>query len=34
MKYIVETEKTVEQAVADLQKAVKKHNLSLFNIRS
>jgi uncharacterized protein (DUF302 family) len=34
MKYIVETEKTVEQAVADLQKAVKKHNFGILHIHN
>jgi uncharacterized protein (DUF302 family) len=34
MKYIVETEKTVEQAVADLQEAVKKHNFGILHIHN
>ena len=32
MKYIVETEKSVEQAVTDLQEAVKKHDFGVLNI--
>ena len=34
MKYIVETEKTVDQAVADLQAAVKKHNFGVLHIHN
>ncbi|MBU0640925.1 MAG: DUF302 domain-containing protein, partial [Planctomycetes bacterium] len=34
MKYIVETEKTVEQAVADLQEAVKRHNFGVLHIHN
>ena len=34
MKYIVETEKTVEQAVADLQEAVKKHSFGILHIHN
>jgi len=34
MKYIVETEKTVEQAVFDLQEAVKKHNFGILHIHN
>ena len=34
MKYIVETEKSVEQAVNDLQKAVKRHNFGVLHIHN
>jgi uncharacterized protein (DUF302 family) len=34
MIYIVETEKTVEQAVVDLQEAVKKHNFGILHIHN
>jgi len=34
MKYIVETEKTVGQAVVDLQEAVKKHNFGVLHIHN
>ncbi len=33
-KYIVETEKTVEQAVTDLQEAVKRHNFGILHIHN
>jgi uncharacterized protein (DUF302 family) len=34
MKYIVETEKAVGQAVADLQEAVKRHNFGVLHIHN
>ncbi len=34
MKYIIETEKTVEQAVTDLQEAVKRHNFGVLHIHN
>ena len=34
MKYIVETRKSVEQAVADLQAAVQRHNFGVLHIHN
>ncbi|MBU4259044.1 MAG: DUF302 domain-containing protein [Proteobacteria bacterium] len=34
MKYIVETKKSVEQAVTNLQEAVKRHNFGVLHIHN